>query len=63
MGLSFYSGQAIAEKMHKTGVKPSFSTGSDGALTAGYGRLDEFGYFQYPLTPARDYLDNNRTKE
>jgi hypothetical protein len=47
---------AVADRMYKAGVKPSFSTGICKRLTAGYGKLDQHGYFQYPLMPAEVYL-------
>ena len=30
------------------GDKPSFSTGICGSTTAGHGRLDDFGYWEFP---------------
>lgn len=31
------------------GERPCYSTGIHGSLTAGYGRLDDYGFWQYPL--------------
>lgn len=41
--------RAIASDKFKSGVKPDFSTGICGSTTAGYGHLDQNGYFQFPL--------------
>lgn len=35
----------------KGGEKPTYSTGICGALTCGYGKLDENGYWEFPLNP------------
>lgn len=34
---------------YMSGKKPTFSTGICGSITAGYGTLDQNGYFEYPL--------------
>lgn len=39
----------IAIKYFKDGKKPSFSMDIGEINTAGYGRLDSYGYFEYPL--------------
>lgn len=39
----------------EAGQDPSFSTGVCESLTCGYGRLDDYGYFQFPLYPAEKY--------
>lgn len=44
-------------KRWANGQDPNFSTGVCGELTAGYGELDEYGYFEYPLYPAEHYLE------
>ena len=31
--------------------RPGYSTGICGSLTAGFGRLDHNGYWQYPVRP------------
>jgi hypothetical protein len=41
--------RAIASDKFNSGVKPDFSTGICGSTTAGYGHLDQNGYFQFPL--------------
>lgn len=38
-----------AEQRHKLGEPCGYSTGIDDSTTAGYGELDEFGFFEYPL--------------
>ena len=45
------------------GRLPGFSTGICESLTCGYGKLDIYGYWQYPLRPAEKYLEltANRT--
>ena len=45
-----------------SGERPSYSTGLDGELTCGYGRLDHYGYWQYPLYPAEQYLEQGEFK-
>lgn len=39
---------------YEQGYPPTFSTGICGTTTAGYGILDEFGYWQYPLIVDQD---------
>jgi len=39
----------IAKILYKIGVKPTYSTGICGRLTCGYGKLDNYGYWEYPL--------------
>lgn len=38
-----------AELRYKSGERPTWSTGICGSLTCGYGRLDEYGYWECPL--------------
>lgn len=38
-----------AKQMYKEGQPPSYSSGICESITAGYGRLDEYGYWEYPL--------------
>ena len=45
-----------AEERWARGDDPSFSTGICESLTCGYGKLDDYGYWQFPLYPAEDYL-------
>lgn len=42
-------GQLAAIKMFNDGIDPSFSSGICGSLTVGYGTLDDYGYWEYPL--------------
>lgn len=46
-----------ALKRWEAGLDPYFSTGyACGELTAGYGALDAYGYWEYPLPgPAEEY--------
>lgn len=46
-----------AKKRWEAGEKPNFSTSICERLTCGYGKLDEFGYWEFPLYPAEDYLE------
>lgn len=39
----------IATEFHNKEVTPSFSTGICGELTVGYGKIDEYGYWEFPL--------------
>ncbi len=47
--------QIIARELKKLGVKPHVSTGIHGYLTYGYGELDEYGFWEYPL-PDGEYV-------
>jgi len=53
-----------AERRWNAGEYPKFSSGICGSITAGYGELDECGYWQFPLYPGWEYLDlhKERTK-
>lgn len=46
-----------AQRRWAVGEHPGFSLGICGAITAGYGRLDQNGYWQFPLYPGWEYLD------
>jgi len=39
----------VAEILWRLGFKASYSTNIAGGLTGGYGELDEYGFWQYPL--------------
>lgn len=43
------SPETVAERMLRSGMKPGYSKGLLGEITCGYGRLDKYGYWQYPL--------------
>lgn len=43
--------EAEAVRRFDVGEKPGYSTGVCGTLTCGYGRLDENGYWEFPLNP------------
>lgn len=45
-----------ALKRWEAGKMPTFSTGVGDELTCGYGALDEYGYWEFPLYPAEKYL-------
>ncbi len=45
----------IARILKVSGCKPSVSTGIHGYITYGYGDLDEFGFWEYPL-PDGEYV-------
>lgn len=53
--------EAEAQRRWKTGENPSFSTGICEMVTAGYGAIDQYGYFQYPLYPGHAYLSMLKT--
>jgi hypothetical protein len=40
---------AKAYKFYSQGISPTYSTGICGLVTAGYGELDCYGYFEFPL--------------
>jgi hypothetical protein len=46
-----------AIKRWEAGEDPCFSTGICESTTCGYGKLDEYGYWQFPLYPAEEYLE------
>lgn len=48
----------VAKELFSRGEKPCFSTGICGLLTCGYGKLDGYGYWQFPLHPAENYLSS-----
>ena len=49
--------RGVALERYKGGDKSyRFSTGICGLTTAGYGKLDEFGYFEYPLPVDQETL-------
>lgn len=48
-----------ALRRYASGERPTFSTGICGSLTCGYGKLSEYGYWEFPLYPAEDYLPSN----
>ena len=52
-----------AELRWARGDDPSFSTGLCDNLTCGYGKLDDYGYWQFPLYPAEDYLAKYKERE
>lgn len=41
--------RAEAERRRATGERPRVSTGIHGCLTYGYGKLDENGFWEFPL--------------
>lgn len=47
----------IAFQRYLKGEKPAWSTGIDGGMTAGYGRLDQFGFWEYPLPVKGWFID------
>lgn len=52
-----------AYAMWEEGIEPSFSTGiADRELTCGYGKLNEYGYWEFPLYPAERYLPANLSR-
>lgn len=42
----------IGEILYTLGFKPRWSTGIHGGYTAGFGKLDDNGYWQYPTHKA-----------
>ena len=53
-----------AQRRWNAGEHPKFSSGICGSITAGYGQLDQNGYWQFPLYPGEQYLNlqKERTK-
>lgn len=44
------------------GEKPNFSQGICGSLTCGYGEIDDYGYWEFPLYPAGDYVEKRKVE-
>lgn len=45
-----------AYEMLFSGEQPTYSTGICENITCGFGRLDEYGYFEFPLTMEEDKI-------
>lgn len=45
----FNHNQEVAYEKYKSGEEPKYSKGICEAVTAGYGKLDNYGYWEYPL--------------
>jgi len=48
----------IGETLYRLGFEPTWSSGIDGGFTAGFGKLDPNGYWQFPTYQA--VRDNER---
>lgn len=48
---------AEAIRRFRDGEKPSYSTGICESITAGYGRLDQYGYWEFPLPVNQETLE------
>lgn len=46
----------VANKFISMGMVPFFSTGVCGDTTAGFGNLDSYGYWEFPLANPELYL-------
>ena len=59
--LQYTESREVREKkaleMFHSGMKPSYSTGICESLTAGYGELDAYGYWEFPLTVNQTTLE------
>ena len=53
----FEANRKKAYEYYESWTTPCFSTGICGSVTAGYGRLDFYGYWEYPL-----FVDQNNLK-
>lgn len=42
----------VGETLYRLGFEPTWSSGIDGGYTAGFGKLDTNGYWQYPTERA-----------
>lgn len=49
-----------AQRRWAAGELPSFSSDLAEFLTCGYGHLNSYGEFEFPLYPAEDYLPNRK---
>tara|TARA_B100002019_G_C21172067_1_gene548979 strand:+ start:549 stop:755 length:207 start_codon:yes stop_codon:yes gene_type:complete len=52
----FNQNRLIANHWYKDGKLPTYSNDIGGNLTAGYGRVDYHGYFEYPLVVENDKI-------
>ena len=52
-----FARECEALKRWEEGEEPSFSVGVCESLTCGYGKLDQNGYWEFPLYPAEKYRD------
>lgn len=50
----YYEAMSQAYTWLREGIEYSYSKGICGSLTAGYGKLDEYGYWEYPLNVGMD---------
>lgn len=50
----YYDAMSQAYVWYREGKLPSYSSGICESLTAGYGRLDELGYWEFPLNVSQD---------
>lgn len=50
----YYEAMSQAYTWLLEGIEYSYSQGICGSLTAGYGKLDEYGYWEYPLNVGID---------
>lgn len=41
----------IAKILSNVGIRPTYSHNIAGELTCGYGKLDDYGFWQFPLDP------------
>ena len=49
--------QVEAFRRFESGEKPSYSTGICESITAGYGKCDYYGYFEFPLYVNQETLE------
>lgn len=54
--------EAEALKRWHNDEDPGFSEGVCGGLTCGYGKLDNYGYWEFPLYPAEKYSEIMKRK-
>jgi len=47
--IDFINSDPDAIKFYNQGIPPTYSTGINDCLTCGYGKLDEWGFWEFPL--------------
>lgn len=63
----YFKAQYIAYQKYHNNEPPNWSQGICGSVTAGYGKLDEYGYWEFPLNvvmfKGKPFIDKERGEE
>ena len=55
--MTYKERQCEAYRRYRLCEKPTYSTGFDGLTTAGYGELDFYGWWEFPLDVNQETFD------